>query len=157
MREEGVWQDNARESTNLLQCCRCWRTNAFVVVKRCCRTSASFVETWRPTKLAASFVNKIFHARTGKYKTCCKFCFWLQVLFPLRIGLRQGMTMHISQICIFGPGLTMHIFEICIIGNDSTKHITKVYHSPRKMLREKELLTTFARNEQIYCEQKFAQ
>jgi hypothetical protein len=82
-------------------------------------------------------VNKIFHARTGKYKTCCKFCFWLQVLFPVRIGLRQGVTMHISQICIFRPGLTMRIFEICIIGNDSTMHITKVYRSPRKMLREK--------------------
>jgi hypothetical protein len=31
----------------------------------------------------------------------------------------------------------------------------KIAHSPRKL--SKELLTKFAHNEQIYCEQKFAQ
>jgi hypothetical protein len=37
--EEGVWQDNAMESINLLLCCRCRHENEFVVERYC--TSAS--------------------------------------------------------------------------------------------------------------------
>jgi hypothetical protein len=49
----------------------CWHTNEFVV-KQCYRTSASFVETRRPTKFAASFVE--IKEVTRFHKTCSKFC-----------------------------------------------------------------------------------